>query len=246
MNDGILRPRKQRRIWSPRTILLLAILVGATVLTAACSAGLNPRPWPPRRRAAPTRPAAPPPAARTPASSVPANARRAAQLVNQWTACICPGIRCQRGSRTRLLQEVRCTWRGPLLYLVDLRWTPGGLPRVLAAPGRRAGLGAWASAFVRERGSGSYQGPYGGPGPRRARRLPVPRARTGELPGEHAVARATARQAPGRRGKPTEDGFVGHGLAGCRDWIYLTILRLVGHMAVCDDPVARPGLGLVS
>jgi hypothetical protein len=142
----------------------------------------------------------------TPASSVPANARRAAQLVNQWTACICPGIRCQRGSRTRLLQEVRCTWRGPLLYLVDLRWAPGGLPRVLAAPGRRAGLGAGASAFVRERGSGSYQGPHGGPGPRRARRLPVPRARTGELPGEHAVARATARQAPGRRGNLPRTG----------------------------------------
>jgi hypothetical protein len=103
---------------------------------------------------------------------------------------------------------------------VDLRCTWSAFPPVLAAPGSRAGAGALEPGCVtvspsrgargwgrkrlrlaRRRGSvlaGGHR--TGSAGPRRAGRLPVPCARAGALPGERAVGRATARQAPGRRG----------------------------------------------
>jgi hypothetical protein len=90
MNDGILRPGKQGRMWSPRMVLLLAILVGATALTAACSAGSASSPArPPLPRAVPTRPAAaakPAAGARSAAPPRPAACLRMPARRRNWCA----------------------------------------------------------------------------------------------------------------------------------------------------------------
>jgi hypothetical protein len=70
-------------MWSPRTLLLLAILVGATALTAACGAGASSAP-----AATSATSSADPASSVTPAGSVPPNTRQAAQLLNEWTACM--------------------------------------------------------------------------------------------------------------------------------------------------------------
>lgn len=69
-------------------MLLLAILVGATVLTAACSAGSGSSTAATSATSSADAASGTPASSATPASSVPANARQAAQLVSQWTACM--------------------------------------------------------------------------------------------------------------------------------------------------------------
>jgi hypothetical protein len=131
---------------------------------------------------------------------------------NEWERLASAGAR----GTPRLLPEVRCTWCGPLLYLVWTRDVPGvPFPLVLAVPGRRTAV--LCKPFSRSRGTGlggrggcvlradaipalARGRRAGGPGPRRACRLPVLCARAGALPGERAVAQATARHTQGRRG----------------------------------------------
>ena len=105
---------------------------------------------------------------------------------NEWERLASAGPR----GIPRLLPEVRCTWCGPLLYLVWTRDVPGvPFPLVLAVPGRRTAVvckpfSPSCAARVWEAGGGCVLRAdavpalvrgrrAGGPGPQRACRLPV-------------------------------------------------------------------------
>src|SRR5580693_2141107 len=105
---------------------------------------------------------------------------------NEWERLASAGPR----GTPRLLPEVRCTWCGPLLYLVWTGDVPGvPFPPVQAVPGRRTAVvckpfSPSCAARVWEAGGGCVLRAdavpalvrgrrAGGPGPRRACRLPV-------------------------------------------------------------------------
>jgi hypothetical protein len=109
----------------------------------------------------------------------------------------CPGIRCRRGRSSRLLREVRCTWRGPLLYLSCTCEVPGSAfpagPGPCPAAARRWSANRFHLHAARERGN-----------------LPgVRRPRAGRFPASPLSRPASACLAPGAEGR--RPGFRGWG-----------------------------------
>jgi len=145
---------------------------------------------------------------------------------NEWERLASAGPR----GIPRLLPEVRCTWCGPLLYLVWTRDVPGvPFPLVLAVPGRRTAV--LCKLFSRSRGTGLggrgrlrlARGRDSGPGPGTPRWLPwsaESMSPAGAVCSRGSAARRARRGAgdgstyTGKTWQPTGNGFAGHGPAG--------------------------------